>query len=548
MNLKNTATRTLLESIDMKLPASQELLTSLKESEGEKKSYSKAMSESYQASFGDQYKQFGAIGDRLLKEDIEVAQQVISNNMKHELFNETADIRLLTASSVTTMRKAMEANIFRAFDTQAAESPIITMEFQQDTLTNSKNETVEVHTAFDDSTFLETVETPIAIGKTGIAPFQQNTDLLTGFNKSLHRIDTNIRITGIEYHKAGGTAVDAEKIKPKKGSNPYFDSKTGLADIAYIVETDPSTFVTVNVTAKVDFGKGVLETLNTDAPYDNTTQAGVKKVFFDIHLAHDAHQNAITVSTKNRFTSVPIPTSVHFEVSESIETLQDIKTGESALKGKDVVSILSEKMVTISANKEDLILYNELEKDYNSIYEMKYDYEAPNSYAAGSNFEWVKLNFINLIDLLCTSMKKDYHVKNAEFRILLSPIMLRIVDNGYVLGTEEAGTSLLNYNIKAKTAANSMIFISSERYDEKFQINMILTDRENPIIKTFDYWKFQSFLTDALQSSKNATRKAITFSERNIPIITDPVACKATIDNLPHKTVTAKNRFFKVNK
>ena len=498
----------------------------------------KAMIETY----GEGFEALGAIGQQMLKEDIAIATQVIRNNMESESFNETTNINMLTSSIATTMRKPMEANIHRVYDVEAANSPIITMEQYFDTLTNADNEVTDAFNAFNDSTFLNSIVESLPIGTAGIAPSRTGTDLLAGHDKGVHKIDRDARISGIKY-LVGGTPVPVADIKYKRGSIPYFDSKHGVCEVTFTVKTGVSTYVDVRVDAKLNFATGRLEYCNVDNP--KTGDTGVELVYFDLHLAFDAHTTAITVGARNSFLSLPIPTQPHFEVSETLETLKDLSTGESSLKGKDFVSSLTEKMVTFTSQKEDLTLFNLLEKSGNHMYEMTYDYEAPSTYAAGSPFEWIKLNFINMVDVACTSMKKDYHVKNAVFKILVSPIMLRIIDNGYNMNTDESIVSALNYSVVAKTVANTLVFVSSERYDATGQINMILNDRQDAIIKTFHYWKYQSFLTDALQSSKNNTRKAIVYSERNLGVVLEPVACKVTVANMPHKVGTG-NRIVKV--
>lgn len=543
MKLSSKSTKDFIASLNESCGLESGSFDAIKSSETEREllveNAVKAMTETY----GESFEAIGAIGQALLKEDIEVAKQVIANNMAADVFNETTSINMLTSSIATTMRKPMEANIFRAYDTEAVNSPVITMEQYFDTLTNADNEVTDAFTAFNDSTFLNTVVESLAIGTTGIAPTRTGVDLLAGHDKGVHKLDRDARVSGIEYHVTD-VAVPANKIRYKRGAIPYFDSKQGVCEVTFVVETAADTFVEVRVDAKINFATGRLEYLNVDSPKGAGT-TGVVKVFFDLHLAFDAHTTAITLGARNSFISLPMPTQPHFEVSETLETLQDISKGESALKGRDFVASLTEKMVTYTAQKEDLTLFNLLEKPENHMYELTYDYEAPSTYAAGSPFEWIKLNFINMIDVACTNMKKDYHVKNAVFKILVSPIMLRIIDNGYSMNADESVTSALNYSVVAKTVANTLIFISSERYDATGQINMILNDKQDAIVKTFHYYKYQSFLTDALQSSKNATRKAVVYSERNLPVVLEPVACKVTVANMPHKATTG-NRIVKV--
>jgi hypothetical protein len=548
MNLYSKSTRDLVQSLTETAGLNQEDFAAIKSSEVERERLVESSLQSFQELYGADYEALGSVGKQLLKEDIDVARTIIANNMSGEgnPLNETTSISMLTASIATTIRKPMEANMHRVFDVEAVSTPIVTLEQYFDTLTNPANQKVDAYTAFNTTTFLDSVVEPLVIGTEGIAPTRARVNLLAGQDSSVHRIDTDARITGLVYFDAGVEVVSS-KIRYKRGTVPYFDSKTGTCDVTFLVAVTALDIREIKVDARIDFATGELVYLNVDQPKSGApgSEVGVEKVKFDIHLGFDAHTSAIALGARNSFISLPIPTSPHFEVSESIEKLHDIKSGESHLKGRDFVSMLTEKMTVYSAAKEDLSLFSLLSQENNHLYDLSYDYEAPSTYAAGSPFEWIKLNLVNLIDTACTQMKHDYHIKSAVFKIAISPIMLRIIDNGYNFNTDESVTSALNYSVVAKTAANTMIFISSERYDDIGQINMILPDKDTPIIKTFCYYKYQSFLTDALQSSRNTARKAIVFAERNLPTVLEPVACKLTIENMPHKK-TDGNRIVKV--
>lgn len=540
--LKSRSSRELVQKLNEECGLVQSSFSAIKESTAEKQSLIESAIGAFQETYAKGYEDLGAIGQQMLKEDVDNARIIIENNMNDDIFNETTNIALLTASIATTMRKPMEANIHRAFDVEAVSTPIVTIEQVFDTLTNADNQRVDAFSAFNNNDFLSSVVDALPIGTAGIAPTRSSVDLLAGHDKSVHRIDKDARVSGLIYFDAG-VQVAASAIRYKRGTIPYFDSKTGTCDVVFEVKVGAETRE-IKVDARIDFANGTLVYLNTDDS-KGATNTGVEKVLFDLHLGFDAHTSAITLGARNRFSSLPIPTAPHFEVSESIETLADIKNGENAMRGRDFVSMLTEKMVVYTAAKEDLTLFNLLEGANNHLYELNYDYEAPSSYAAGSPFEWIKLNFINLVDTVCTGMKRDYHVKSAVFKVLVSPIMLRIIDNGYNLNTDESVNSTLNYSVVAKTAANTMVFVSSERYDSTGQVNMILTDKELPIVKTFCYYKYQSFLTDALQSSRNTARKAIVYAERNLGTVLEPAACKINIDNLPHKKSDG-NRIVKV--
>lgn len=538
MKLQGKSTSEFIQSLNEQCTLEQGAFDAIKKSSMEKETLVESALKAYQETYGAGFEAMGAIGTQMLSEDVAIARQIMMNNLAGEenLLNETTNIAMLTTTLATTCRRPMESHMHRIFDTQAVQTPVVTIESYFDTLTNADNQVVDAFNAFNDGAFLDTIVESLEVGTNGLAPSRTQRDLLVGHDKSIHRIDKDARISGIEYYNAGAK-LEASKIRYKRGSVPYFDSKTGICEVVFEVTVGGST-IDVRIDAKINFATGMLEYLNADS-VKGSGDTGVSLVFFDLHLAFDAHTSAITLGGRNNFISLPMPTAPHFEVSETLETLNDISKGESSLKGKDFVANLTDKMTVYSAAKEDLTLFKLLEKPENHQYEMNYDYDSPSTYAAGSPFEWIKLNFINLCDLTCTMMKQEYHVKNAVFKIAVSPIMLRVIDNGYKMDDGEAqGNGVLNYSVSAKTAANTMVFVSSERYDAHGQINMILNGEETAVVKTFCYYKYQSFLTDALQSSKNNARKAIVFSERNLPTVLEPVGAKISIANMPHKAST----------
>lgn len=66
---------------------------------------------------------------------------------------------------------------------------------------------------------------------------------------------------------------------------------------------------------------------------------------------------------------------------------------------------------------------------------------------------------------------------------------------------------------------------------------------KNSPVKTYNYFKYASFLTDTIRRSDNARMPAIVYSERNLPIVFDPVSSTMDITNMPI-TIESGDRWF----
>ena len=52
-------------------------------------------------------------------------------------------------------------------------------------------------------------------------------------------------------------------------------------------------------------------------------------------------------------------------------------------------------------------------------------------------------------------------------------------------------------------------------------------------VRTYNYFKYASFLTDTIRRSDNSLMPAITYTERNMPIVFTAVATRLEISNMP---------------
>ena len=56
-------------------------------------------------------------------------------------------------------------------------------------------------------------------------------------------------------------------------------------------------------------------------------------------------------------------------------------------------------------------------------------------------------------------------------------------------------------------------------------------------VRTYNYFKYSSFLTDQLRRADHPVQPAIVYTERNMPIVFRPMSSIVTIDGMP----TVKN-------
>ena len=52
------------------------------------------------------------------------------------------------------------------------------------------------------------------------------------------------------------------------------------------------------------------------------------------------------------------------------------------------------------------------------------------------------------------------------------------------------------------------------------------------VVKTYNYFKYSSFLTDQLRRSDNHVQPAIVYSERNLPIVFEALSTIISIDDV----------------
>ena len=74
-------------------------------------------------------------------------------------------------------------------------------------------------------------------------------------------------------------------------------------------------------------------------------------------------------------------------------------------------------------------------------------------------------------------------------------------------------------------------------------MNLMPNQFKNSPVKTYNYFKYSSFLTDTIRRSDNTRMPAIVYSERNMPIVFTPVTTRLEITNMPI-TIESGDKWF----
>ena len=135
-------------------------------------------------------------------------------------------------------------------------------------------------------------------------------------------------------------------------------------------------------------------------------------------------------------------------------------------------------------------------------------------------------------------MKDRYNITDCHFRVGVSPYILRILDTDYTMDkamTEDSrGSGVINYSIGIKTSTSVFYFISSQQFDDdQIHMNLIPNNFKMSQVKTYNYFKYSSFLTDQLRRSDNSVMPAVVYSERNLPVVFKSLATQMTIADMP---------------
>ena len=470
----------------------------------------------------------------MLQEDAESASQIFLNNLAEwrDVINENAampSLVTLTASIATTMRTPYEAVLHRLFDTRTLDKQTVEIEEVTPTIkapgSDVEEDLIDALAPYAPVPFVDRTEIEVETLVDGVTPGVKNLFVLEG-KDPLFRVNRDVRIAKIDVTLAGAP-VDQSKIKMAKGSVPYFDAKTNTLACMFEIESADGTIVSADVSAKMDFNRSVLEYLRTDEC--------VTKVYFYATVSHAEHTHPIYTSFKNNFQQFIVPTRPHIEVSLPQETRTDIANSIQHFANSDIVTAMTENITVISSRMEDQRLKKSLDQGH--VFEGEFSFEAPSNFAYG-NLEWFKREFIPFLDQCALAMKNDWNITDCHFRVGVSPYILRIMDTDYTmdkgLSEESKGSGVINYSIGVKTSTSTFYFISSQQFDDN-ELKMLLIPNNFTMsqVKTYNYFKYSSFLTDQLRRSDNTRQPAIVYSERNLPVVFYPLSADLRVTEMP---------------
>ena len=472
----------------------------------------------------------------MLQEDAESAAQMFVNNATEMrgLLGESAtmpNLVTLTASIATTMRTPYEAVLHRLFDTRTLDKQTVEIETVVPTLKapgdEMEEDLIDALAPYAPVPFVDRTEIEVTTLTEGLVPGAgcKELPLLDGKNL-LFRINRDVRISKIDV-TLDGHPVDQKNIRMAKGAVPYFDAKDNTLACMFEITKGDGTIVHADVSAKIDFNRSMLVYLRADEC--------VTKVYFYATVDHAEHTHPIHTSFRNHFQEYIVPTRPHIEVSLPQEMRTDISNSIQHFANTDIVTAMTENITVISSRMEDQRLNKCLNQGH--MFEGEFSFEAP-AYFAHGNLEWFKREFIPFLDQCALKMKNDWNITDCHFRVAVSPYILRLIDTDYTMdkaaNESNRGSGVINYSIGCKTSTSTFYFISSQQIaDTTLKILLIPNNFEMSQVKTYNYFKYSSFMTDQLRRSDNHVQPAIVYSERNLPIVFCPVATDMKITEMP---------------
>ena len=439
----------------------------------------------------------------------------------------------LTTSIATTMRIPYEAVLHRLYDTRTLDKQTVDIEEVVPTITAPGDERAEdlidALAPYAPVPFVDRTEIMVDTLVQGLELGVKDVPLLEGKNP-LFTINRDVRVSHVDI-EVDGKKIDPKNISIAKGSMPYFEARDNTLTCLFNVILDDGTTMQADINAALDFEHSVMKYLRGDPV--------IKKVYFYATVSHQEHTHPIHTSFRNSFEQFVVPTRPHIEVSLPPETKTDISNQIHHFANTDIVTAMTEQITVVSSRMEDQRLKKCLDAGWE--YECQFPFEAPSNFAHG-NLEWLHREFIPFLDQCALKLKNRENLTDCHFRVGVSPYILRILDTDFTMdkamSEESRGSGVINYSIGIKTSTSVFYLISSQQFeDNRMQMLLIPNQWKMAQVRTYNYFKYSSFLTDQLRRADHPVQPAIVYTERNMPIVFRPMSSIVTIDGMP----TVKN-------
>lgn len=513
------------------------------------------------AMYGHSGVMFNEAFEDMRRDDADSVRQLFLNSITENqnmsgasALSETAlmpNLRTLTASIATTMRTPYEAVLHRLFDTRTLDKqtvdieeviPLVRAPFdaKAEDLIDAMSPHAPVPFVDRTEMFVEELTGGVTLPTAGVRnmPVLVGKDPLLKVNRDLRVSKIDVQLDGAPEDPANPGFVNPKAITFVRGSVPYFDARDNHLSCMFNVKMNDDTTTVIELDAKFNFDDNTLVYLRG--------HEAIKKVYFYATVSHMEHTHPIHTSFENRFEQFLVPTRPHIEVSLPQEMRTDIANSIQHFSDVDIVTAMTENITVISSRMEDQRLKAHLNQGFE--YYAQFPFEAPQNYAYG-NLEWMKREFIPFLDQCALKLKDEWNITDCHFRVGVSPYILRIIETDYSMDksmTEDSkGSGVINYSIGVKTSTSVFYFISSQQFDDAEMLMLLIPNNfKMSQVKTYNYFRYSSFLTDQLRRSDNTRMPAIVYSERNLPIVFKALATKIEIPEMPTKK-TAGPRFIR---
>jgi len=504
--------------------------------------------------------------EMVINEDAADAGQVLRNSVTemHNIMNENTvsmtNMSIIAATAMTIIKQPMETNVHRLMNSRAAKGPVIEIAEVKPTITlPGESKARKVYDALergtDAHTKLEVIPTALQSAITLTNNSAKSVDLLDSMDPN-YRMNNDLKLTNVtvELDPDGGadsfTTTDVS-IVLQTGTRPYFDAKhrqlTAVYDVKLVDDVVAELFV--DATLKSDGSEIRSITTSFEAtPAGAAMDFRAIDVTFSGTVSHAQHMHPSTLSIESERNEFQIPTRPHYEISLEKESQTDIQKSNTGIQG-DLITMMTNQALLVANHAEDLRILNTLGMDFATTDEAAWITSITNSTngeiivdldfepRAGYNktiFDYVRESCVPALDQVVTYLKEKYHIPDSHARVLSSPGFNKhlMPDANTVKGSVQSGPAALSENLSAVSSTNTIVFVASSRVNTwSVKLVIIPNKKDKAERRTYDYWKYASFLTNDLRKASNHALPATVYSLRNAEVIGDHIGANINVQN-----------------